>query len=579
LTTRSPHSQSGIGQADLLGAGVCLAYGLVISVLPHLLAWWQTGAPTWFADSDDFSLYVPIASQAYHHHPTHLADPVLAEGGQSYFSSLQVVPGILLARWLGFSPLDINLVWRALGGLGIGWLWYLVLRVYVRRPLYAAALTLLLLSDAGVVAGQLMIGQIKEVRRVGALPAGELLNGPPNLLPQWRILNPSLSWPWLLVYVWLLARARQVPTPARVVLAGLGFGLLFYVYFYLWTTAGLGLVLALLLDHRAWKQYLAIGVIGLLIGGPAIWGSYHYRQAFGTDWMLRSDKFLPIGHFAELLLPRISIGLLVLSLAWVLWRRRDLAYLWSLAAAGLCLLNQQVLTGMQIENFHWNYVLGPCLALLCVLLVTGCLSARLWCPRPVAFLLWALLGLDVLGGLWLRAAETTRFGEPLRIGEAVRQYLAQRPPGAAVPLAANTVVAGDRFFVDVAVTQEDLRPLYEYTVDLSAAVDNADWDTRVALNDYLRGLDRACFRAEQTAWLDQTHWGPWAPGRSAAARQERLAGRLAAWEAVTADPGPLLERFHVRYLALPAGARVDHLGGEWVRRETGPTWQVWERQR
>jgi hypothetical protein len=579
VTAGSPTEPGGrIGRADLLGVGFCIAFGLALAVLPHFIAWVRTGSPIWFADGDDFSLYAPMASQAYHHEATRLADPVVPEGGDSYFASLPVIPGVLLARWCGLGPLSINLVWRCQGGAVVGLLWYLLLRAYVRRPLYAAGLTLVLLADGGVVAGQLGFGQVKPLVRVATLPTGELLNGPANLLPQWRVLNPALTWPWLLLYVWLLARARQQPRPLRVVLAGLSFGLLFHVYFYLWTGAGLGLMLAMLLDRAAWKQYLAVGVVGLLVGAPALWAGYRFKQTYGTDWMLRSDKFLPIGHFAELLLPRVTIGLLALSLVWVWWRRRDLIYLWALAAAGLVLLNQQLVTGLQIENFHWNLVLGPSLALLCLLLLAGWLAARPRRSWAVATVLGTLLAVELAGGLWLRWADATCFAEPQEIATAVRQYLAQRPPGETPPLAGNAVVAGDKFFVDPALIQEDLRPLYQYAVDLSAAVDNQEWDTRVALNSYLRGLDRAGFLAEQNAWLDRIPWGPWAPGRSAAARHARLAGRLAAWDAVVADPAAQLDRFRVRYLALRVGAKADHLGSEWYRLEAGPTWQVWERR-
>jgi hypothetical protein len=178
----------------------------------------------------------------------------------------------------------------------------------------------------------------------------------------------------------------------------------------------------------------------------------------------------------------------------------------------------------------------------------------------------------------MRWVEATRFREPLQIVEAVRLYQLQRSLNSSVPRAANAVVAGDRFFVDSAMILEDWRPLSGYSVDVSAAVSTPEWDLRVALNSYLRGLDRTRFEKEQITWLDETLWGPWRRGRSPAARQERLNSRLAAWDSVAASPTDALDRFKVRYLALPVEARVDHLGEKWVRRETGPTWQVWERK-
>src|SRR5262249_33432693 len=125
---------------------------------------------------------------------------------------------------------------------------------------------------------------------------------------------------------------------------------------------------------------------------------------------------------------------------------------------------------------------------------------------------------------------------------------------------------------------DNTRPLAGYAVELSGSVDNAEWDARVALNAYLSGLSREDFVAAQRVWLDTTLWGPWAPRRgNEAARQERFQSRLASGDAVRADPTAALDRFQVRYVALPAGAPVDYLGPEWVRLQDGPHWQVWER--
>jgi hypothetical protein len=570
-------SRSATG-VDILAALFCMAIGLFLSTLPHLLAWARTGDPVWIADFDDFSVYLPLAAHAYDNQPTRLDDPVGPDAGRSYYSSLQLAPGILLARALGLGPLGINIAWRALGGLALGLLWYLLVRLFVSRPLYAAGLAVLLVGDGGVLFGQLLYSHGKNMMTAANLAPDQQLTGPPNLLPQWRVVNPSLSWPWFLLFVWLLARARQKPSPLRLALAALAFGLLFYVYFYFWTAVGLSLLLALGLDRGAWKQYLTVGTIGLLIGAPALWINVQYREALGNDWMLRCDKFLPIGHFAELLIPRVTVAMLIVTLIWVWWWRRDLIFLWCLATAGLLLLNQQLVTGLQIENFHWNYVLGPSLALLSVLLIAGWFRRRYLWPLPVRAVFWAVLCLHLLGSVWMRTVEATRFREPLQIREAVRLYQDQRSLNSSLPRAANAVVGGDRFFVDSAMILEDWRPLSGYSVDVSAAVSTPEWDLRVALNSYLLGWDRTRFEKEQITWLDETLWGPWRRDRSPAARQERLNGRLTAWDSVVSNPDAALTKFQVRYLALPSGVSADHLGARWLLQEDGTTWQVWERR-
>ena len=155
------------------------------------------------------------------------------------------------------------------------------------------------------------------------------------------------------------------------------------------------------------------------------------------------------------------------------------------------------------------------------------------------------------------------------------RYRAQRPATGVPPLAPNAVVAGAAEFVDFAVVLENVRPL-ERTAFLSANVRNAEWDARVALNSFLEGLDRAAFAAEQKAFCTQPGAGPWV--RDAAKREERLASRMAAFEAVIANSAVAMNHFGVRYVALPVGVtRPAYLASGWRPLQAGPHWEVWER--
>jgi hypothetical protein len=182
-----------------------------------------------------------------------------------------------------------------------------------------------------------------------------------------------------------------------------------------------------------------------------------------------------------------------------------------------------------------------------------------------------------VSGLGFRVLEATRGGEAARITRAVGAYREQRPTGRVPPLQPNTAVAGDPDFVVTAGILEDTRPLDGYAVLLSATVDDVEWDARAALDGVLRGLSRDEFRREQLDRLEVNTWGPWGRGRSATAREERLHKRLEAWDAVWADPGACLDRFGVRYVALPAAAPADHLGAGWSCRQDGPHWRLLER--
>jgi hypothetical protein len=120
-----------------------------------------------------------------------------------------------------------------------------------------------------------------------------------------------------------------------------------------------------------------------------------------------------IDHFDELLVPRVALLLAAGSFVW-LWRtRRDLLPLWCHAAAGLALLNHQIVSGLQIENFHWGYVYGPCLAIITALLAVDGLTAlsrrRQWAAsRAASVMLVALCAMHLGSAFWLRAIEASR---------------------------------------------------------------------------------------------------------------------------------------------------------------------------
>jgi hypothetical protein len=98
----------------------------------------------------------------------------------------------------------------------------------------------------------------------------------------------------------------------------------------------------------------------------------------------------------------------------------------------------------------------------------------------------------------------------------------------------------------------------------------------VALNACLLGQTREQFEAEQREQLARSRWG--AEARSAAVRAQRLAERLAAWEAVNADLAAAVQRYGVRLVARPAGAPEEPPSPEWVLLARGPRWTLYARR-
>src|SRR5262249_53039300 len=71
-------------RAQALPPAVCVAAGLLLATLPHLLWWSRLGEPVYIADFDEM-LYLAYSGQAYFNHPTTLGDPTFVAGGRSIF--------------------------------------------------------------------------------------------------------------------------------------------------------------------------------------------------------------------------------------------------------------------------------------------------------------------------------------------------------------------------------------------------------------------------------------------------------------------------------------------------------------
>ena len=481
------------------------------------------------------------------------------------------MPGILAAKALGLGPWSLGLVWRVAEGLLIPIGWYILLRVRF-RPVHAAAAACILLADPGVLNGQLGYTLLKTFARP-LPPENDPEQGANKLMPQLRILNPSVTWPWWLAFFIFTARSVASPSRSRVIAAGVTCGLLFHIYFFFWTTAVVGLLLAAILDRQRRSVYLRILAVGLLIGLPALIGSMQFRAEHGSDWLMRTDKFLPVGRFDELLIPRVSVLLLAVVWVWV-WRRAwEWAWMACIATAGLCLLNHTAVTGLQIENFHWNLALGPALSFLLILTVAD-LFARLpsRIVRSSPIVAWVFAFIVMAGGVALTNRVVEKSTENPHVRPTVAAYQAQT---ADLTLPVGGAVAGDSDFQYLTAVGFDLRPLAGYTAVLSP-ISDSELDARVALNAYLLGWSRERFATDQESTMRVARWGP--ISRSVGARAVRLAARLAEWDAIVLDPTAALERFDVRVLARLVTDSEPAPPG-WVLVQSGPRWLVWVRPR
>ena len=329
-----------------------------------------------------------------------------------------------------------------------------------------------------------------------------------------------------------------------------------------------------LLDTGHRRLYFHAAWIGALIGLPVIVSDFLVRHGRPDDWLMRTDKFVPIGRFEGLVLPTEILVVTVLGLAFVLVYRRDLVFVWALGLAGLLLENHQVLTRLKLDNYHWAYVWGPAFSYLTLLAVAATIEARNgWSPRACTAI-GAVAALAYSAGLWIRAVEATRCPDRVANDQVIAAYRSEVHPGSTSIFTRNAVAAGDSDFVDFASILDGLRPLAGWTVDNSPSVTDAELDDRVAINDRLLGVDRSSFEARQHSYFENVHL-------SRAERDRllplRVAARLAAYDRVIADLPAALDRFAVRYVGLPAGTKPPYLRQGWTLIAAGPTWDVWER--
>lgn len=561
---------------ELIPLGLCLGIGLSMALLPPLRWWPRLGEPACI-DHHDETYYLAVGSQAYFNHPMYLSDPILAAGGTSLYRQLPLLPGVLIARAAGLGPMGIDLIWRIMGGAGIALGWYVLARHYLRRPWVVLGVAAILLTDLGVLSGSLLIRQGLACRDgmtgrlAGLLKTTEIIHG------EWRIATPALTMGYYLLYLWLMARAREHPTRPRLILSGLGFGLLFHVYPFYWTAAGGALVLALALDAGYRRVYLWTGIIGGLIGLPRIVFDLMLKRSTSPDWLIRAGKFLTVPAWSHYPIPVTGTLIALIGAVWVFTRRKDLIHLWATGVSALALYNSQALTRITVENYHWMYVWGPFLSFLLLLMAVLTLVEEgrgKWAGLALRGLA-AIAVLDAAAGLGLRAFEASRSGPTNDRMIHYRRYREQRLAADAARFAPNATVAGDESFVDFAAILENQRPLDNYWVFLSPYCDDPEWDRRRALNLYLSGATPGDSVESLRKRLRGWNWSD-----DEANEEERVSRRLAGFYGVERDLDALLDRYAVRYVAFEAGRRPpDYLKAGWTRLQEGPYWQVWERGR
>lgn len=562
--------------ALILAATAAASVGLIFSLLPYALWFHSTGSVAYIADKDN-QYYLQLASQAYFSGGFRLTD-VTVPGAVTIYQGAQFVPAVALVRILGLPVLDVNLLWRIWAGLAIPLLLFCLFFHWLRSPWASAFCAILMLVDCGITLAQPGILQALRTYQaaVGHLPT--LYDGQ-DLLNQWRVIDPAVGLPVLLLQILLVSVAVEGEKNSRPLLAaGTATGALFYIWFYYWTSAAASLVLAFVVDRGNRRAYAAIFGFALLVGAPAIVAELLAKSQVNPDALRRLGVYAPVPRFGFFLLPKIALGLLVPAAVWI-WRkpRRDGLYLWCAAVAAIALSNNHIFTGMDLRAGHWRYVWGVSVSILILLMavhiVRYCLHGR---SIAISMLAAIVLLFETSSGLMLRKIEVqSSINARFELRNYIR-FVSQATANPSRSFPAGAVIAGDSGFCAYASIVRGARPLAGYAAFLSTALSDRDWELRTALNARLEGLSEAAFRKQADG--DSRNYG-WGESAAPHVRERVTNGMMRAYARAGADLGAEIPRFHVRYVAIPfTRPDPDYLKHGWSQIESGPSWRIWERE-
>jgi hypothetical protein len=552
-----------------------LAVGLAFSFLPYFLWWHRIGHFEYIADKDN-QYYLQLASRLYYGNPFSMRD-VVVPGANTMYQSFQFVPVVLLVQILGLPVLEVNSVWHLWAAIALPLAFYFVFFHWLQRPWAAACCAIIMLVDCGVSTTEPFVIQAVRVFQTvtGRLPV--MYDGQ-DLLGQWRIIDPAVGMPFLLLQVLLVSAAVERPQSGSVPLgAGISTALLFYVWFYYWSAAVAALAIGFVLDRSARRAYAVSLGIGLAAGAPAIIEGLITKPLLDPQALHRIGFFAPVPRLALLLLPKAGLIALFVTGVWI-WRKptRDGLYLWCLALAALALSNNHIISGLDLRAGHWRIMWGTGLSILVLVMAAQVLHNNLRLARAAMMIVTAAIVLaEVSTGAALRTIEVERGINARLAADGYRAFVAQPRLNAPGLFPVGAVVAGDEELCDLASIVSGTRPFAGYAAFLSPGLSDQEWEAREALNAHLEGLSEQDFRKKAIHLASGYGWGESANPQKSLSVEAGMMREFRKME----DPSEMeTEASGVRYVALQAGQPdPEYLKHGWSLVEAGPYWRVWSK--
>jgi hypothetical protein len=574
---------------DLLG--VCII-AIVIAITPNVTGSIIAGDSSAISSIDD--LYYLLVARAPYYGESELHNPYRPAGdtAPSFYQPLNFSPFARVASLLGIPLAHLTIVWRVFGAActaaALYWLFRLLL--FEQGQSLPLLCTVVCLSDPGFTSGRFFVDMWRMVPNVLHHTTPYRVG---DFIGQYRVVTPLVNiWPLFVLAGCLIP--KPVRTWRTYLLAIAAFGLLMHLYFFFWVAAAMALAVylgVLLAFPRSVERYLtvkphqervfvaAVLALGLIIGASTILGHFHaLHSADITEQLERGHRAMkvPWGNrwrYAYVLSfwPLAALG--AGGVAIVRLRIAKLWPLWLLILVSYLLRNHHLISGIDVENYHWGYVQSAFGEILVLCLVAEAWSH--WGPRltgsyrsilrKFAFASVAILPCIAIG--W-RCYETVVAPEDIQYRREISELADIRPVLSAID--GHTVVAGEPI-IEVAGLYNPAGILSTATSTMLALPIQLLHE-RHALNGWLTGMSRE----EYAATCGESYGAPFKPPLWTV--EQTRAARLALFDEIVGGAGKaLVERERVTSLLLHTSAPTPVRGGSWTRVGTGSRWSLWSR--
>lgn len=578
-----------------------LSLTTLLATLPHLILKIRTGCATYIPDWDGI-LYLAWSRGMVLEGRQRLVDAIHPASGPMMHPWVLFGPPALLARGLGLDMVGLSILWRIAAATLLTGSLHFALRPFIQKNRLLWGTTLFLLFDPGFLTGQPCQAGWSALLSI-LRQHQQLFSKNASIFSHLRVVTPGLALPFLLIHYGLVWRARVSTRPLWTVLAGFSLGCLFYSYFYFWTATLVGTGLAWILDAKGRRIHAQIMLLGILVGLPALFENYRIKNSTAGDWLIRTEKFAPTDRFQNILIFKGLIFKYILVGIWIFRSRRELIQAWCAGAGSIAFMNHQILTKLNIENFHWSQPAGITWSLLATIFVlerieAGASREESKEPNPrrrrfsarSSLLLTVALALQIPLGFYLRVEETLRTKETRLLEESILRYRRDAPT---FDIPAGAVVGGDGRYFMIGAALSTVYPLSGRLVDFCSKTDDREMEERLMLNAFLFGFSRreawAVAEKPREAFA-RTWWIAYEPRGALVAKRRGIRESLV--DSIWDDPKPWLDKYRVDYVVLPIGggdplrflptpgigaprSPASRIGAFAERSAVGETWECW----